>query len=70
MFQRRGFPDVLFWYRGHSFAFEAKTGNDGYGATKLQEIKLAELKGEGVHVGVVTQVWEVIEIIEEVMKSE
>lgn len=70
LFQRKGWPDILYWKDEHSFAFEAKTDNDGYEATELQKIKLAKLKAEGVHVAVVTQVWQVIAIIEEVIKGD
>ena len=69
-YQRTGIPDILYWLNGHAFAFEVKTGNNGYGVTALQQLKLDKLRAEGVQAHVVTQVQEVLKIIEEVITSE
>jgi hypothetical protein len=65
-YQRRGMPDILWWYKGKSFAFEVKRGDD-YGVTPLQQLKLERLAKEGVYVGVVKSVNEVLEIVQKAL---
>jgi len=63
-YQRTGIPDILYWFNGHSFAFEVKLDEAKYDVTALQKVKLSKLSGVGVHVAVVTSVQEALEFID------
>ncbi len=69
MFQRKGMPDILWWYSNHSFAFEAKLDPHTYGLTALQYIKLQKLEAEGVHVATVYSVEQLLDVVRGVLHA-
>lgn len=62
-FQRLGFPDLIFWYKGKSFAAELKTVN---GRVKPEQQEwLDDLKEQGVEISVCRSVDEFMEFLKE-----
>lgn len=60
---RKGFPDLVFWYRGKSYAVELKTAN---GILKTeQEEWLSRLKKQGVVCNVCRSADDFIEFLKE-----
>jgi hypothetical protein len=63
MFQRRGIPDILYWKDGVSYAFEVKLPDERHPVSKLQDLRLKELKAQGVVIGVVHSAEETLDIV-------
>lgn len=64
LYQMAGMPDILYWLKGKSYAFEVKLPGEKHYVSRLQDKRLRELKHQGVIVGVVHCVDEVLDIID------
>ena len=63
-YQRWGIPDILYWEKGVSFAFEVK--RPGKTSTQRQKFTQDEMRKAGVIVAQVTSVDEVLLLLDEV----
>ena len=63
MYQKTGVPDILWWYKNKSFAFEVKRPVGTYKVTALQLHTLNELSKQGVYTAVVRSPKEVEDVI-------
>jgi len=64
LYQKRGIPDILYWFNGRSFAIELKLPQDLHPLSKLQERQLILMNRQNVITGVARTLEEFISIIE------